>query len=97
MSNPETHTCPTCGYVWLHGRDGSHNCDVLLLDRIENLESELNRAQSNVKRQGIMLSKAMGEFIELTDELKEANTRIEELDSELQGARRVISQIPDTL
>ena len=30
-------------------------------------------------------------------ELKEANARIEELDSELQGARRVISQIPDTL
>ena len=69
MSNPETHTCPTCGYIWLHGRDGSHNCDVLLLDRIENLQLELNRAQS----------------------------RIKELDSELQGARRVISQIPDTL
>ena len=30
-------------------------------------------------------------------DLKEANARIEELDSELQGARRVISQIPDTL
>ena len=30
-------------------------------------------------------------------DLKEANAKIEELDSELQGARRVISQIPDTL
>ena len=30
-------------------------------------------------------------------DLKKANARIEELDSELQGARRVISQIPDTL
>ena len=45
----------------------------------DDLESELNRAQSNVKRQGIMLSKAMGEFIELTDELKEANDAIDTL------------------
>ena len=41
MNNPETHTCPTCGYVWLHGKNGSHNCDVLLIDRIEKLESAL--------------------------------------------------------
>ena len=49
-------------------------------ERIEHLESELNRAQSNVKRQGIMLSKAMGEFIELTDELREANAAIRWMD-----------------
>ena len=30
MSNPETHTCPDCGYTWKHGHDGSHSCVTYL-------------------------------------------------------------------
>ena len=26
MSNPESHTCPTCGHQWRHGHHGGHDC-----------------------------------------------------------------------
>ena len=67
------------------------------IERIEDLELELKRSKEISKRQGEITAINMEDFIELTDELKKANARIEELESELQGARRVISQIPDTL
>lgn len=41
MINPETHTCSTCGYVWKHGFDGSHDCSNLLCKRIQVLEDAL--------------------------------------------------------
>lgn len=41
MSNPETHTCPNCGYVWKHGQDGSHSCSTRLQTRVRELEAQL--------------------------------------------------------
>lgn len=38
---PATHSCCTCGYTWKHGHHGGHNCSVLLLEKIEKLESQL--------------------------------------------------------
>lgn len=30
-------TCDTCGHQWEQGRNGSHNCSVLLLETIKEL------------------------------------------------------------
>lgn len=47
MSNPETHTCHDCGYVWTHGQHGGHNCigrlqiqRDALLEACVNLEND---------------------------------------------------------
>lgn len=38
--NPETHTCPDCGYTWRHGQHGGHSCTVRLkAQRDELLEA----------------------------------------------------------
>lgn len=42
MPNPETHTCPNCGYVWRHGQDGSHSCTLRLVARVAELEAQLS-------------------------------------------------------
>ena len=97
MSNPETHMCPTCGYVWIHGKNGSHNCNVLLLARIENLELELKRSKEISKRQGEITAVNMEDFIELTDELKEANTEIDAYKFNLQGERSAVREVSDML
>jgi len=97
MSNPETHTCPTCGYVWLHGKNGSHNCNVLLLDRIGNLRLELNRLQEISKRQGEITAINMEDFIKLTDELKEANEELEAYKFNLQSEKNAVREVSDML
>ena len=58
MSNPETHECPTCGYVWLHGKNGSHNCNVLLLARIEDLETSLTESTQKLEKACSVLERA---------------------------------------
>lgn len=40
-SNPEFHSCPTCGYTWRHGQHGGHNCSTLLLQKIRVLREAL--------------------------------------------------------
>lgn len=37
MTNPETHTCPTCGYTWKHGRHGGHSCSDRLVQQRDEL------------------------------------------------------------
>lgn len=39
MGNPTTHTCPTCGYTWKHGKHGGHSCSDNLLEKISAFES----------------------------------------------------------
>jgi len=41
-SNPTHHTCHTCGHVWEHGKHGGHDCSVLLLKKIEELDRKLS-------------------------------------------------------
>lgn len=38
--NPTTHTCD-CGYTWLHGQDGSHNCSGYYRKTIADLHAAL--------------------------------------------------------
>lgn len=38
--NPETHTCPDCGYVWKHGEHGGHSCAVMLKAKVAEMEEE---------------------------------------------------------
>ncbi|MBM5575806.1 hypothetical protein [Deefgea sp. CFH1-16] len=33
MSNPVSHTCPTCGHTWRHGHSGDHNCTTRLVQQ----------------------------------------------------------------
>lgn len=33
--------CHKCGHTWLQGHSGSHDCSVLLLKRIQELESAI--------------------------------------------------------
>lgn len=70
----------------------------------EDLESELNRAQSELKRskeiskrQGEITAINMEDFIELTDELKEANTEIDAYKFNLQGERSAVREVSDML
>lgn len=37
MNTPAHHTCCTCGYTWLHGQDGSHNCSSILSTQLQAL------------------------------------------------------------
>ncbi|MGY8830077.1 MAG: hypothetical protein ACKVIS_11090 [Pseudomonadales bacterium] len=37
MNNPTHHTCPTCGYTWLHGQHGGHSCALQLKPQIDSL------------------------------------------------------------
>lgn len=43
--NPETHTCPDCGYVWKHGQHGGHSCSKRLKARIRKLEWKIEAAR----------------------------------------------------
>ena len=70
----------------------------------EDLELELNRAQSELKRskeiskrQGEITAINMEDFIELTDELKEANTEIDAYKFNLQGERSAVREVSDML
>lgn len=38
--NPETHTCPDCGFKWLHGKPGDHSCTENLLARVKRLNRD---------------------------------------------------------
>lgn len=42
MSNPEFHSCATCGYTWRHGQHGGHSCSQYLLEHIKELRHLLN-------------------------------------------------------
>ena len=33
--------CPTCGHTWVEGQHGGHDCTVLLLAKIEELEARV--------------------------------------------------------
>lgn len=48
MSNPETHTCCTCGYTWMTGKSGSHRCADILRSRLEDAMSRI--AELEVER-----------------------------------------------
>ena len=37
-TNPETHTCPDCGYTWQHGQHGGHSCATHLKAQLEQLK-----------------------------------------------------------
>jgi len=37
MTNPEFHTCPTCGYQWKHGEKGTHSCSSRLAKQYDVL------------------------------------------------------------
>ena len=59
MPNPETHTCPDCGFTWKHGLNGSHSCSTnlktLLRAYVED-ESRYLRGD-RVSPQALILSK----------------------------------------
>ena len=48
QSNPKTHTCPTCGYVWDHGRHGGHNCSDLLLEQNKRLKVLIGERDNSI-------------------------------------------------
>lgn len=41
--NPKTHECPTCGYVWNHGKHGGHSCSDRLLADNKALKAQVNQ------------------------------------------------------
>lgn len=41
ISELEKSTCCTCGYQWPTGQNGSHQCSIELLSKIEDLEKVL--------------------------------------------------------
>lgn len=41
-------TCCTCGYQWLTGQDGSHQCSIELLSKIENMAKALQKIKDIV-------------------------------------------------
>lgn len=49
MPNPETHTCPDCGYVWKHGEHGGHSCAVLLKARVAEQDRLLIRCRRELQ------------------------------------------------
>lgn len=46
MPNPETHTCPDCGYVWKHGENGSHYCPTHLRALVSEFRAALHAEYS---------------------------------------------------
>jgi hypothetical protein len=44
MSNPEFHSCCTCGYTWRHGHNGNHICAEYLLKDLALYKSVADRA-----------------------------------------------------
>lgn len=47
MSDPTTHTCPTCGHSWQHGHNGSHECTALLKQCIKRLAAFAKDVRDN--------------------------------------------------
>ena len=45
MGNPQTHTCNTCGYEWLHGFSGRHNCAEYLTETVQSLTTQLRKVE----------------------------------------------------
>lgn len=52
MSNPEFHTCPTCGYTWQHGQHGGHSCVERLVKQRDELLSALKTAAMAFESRG---------------------------------------------
>jgi len=55
MSNPETHTCATCGYTWRHAYDGTHSCATYLKMSLIDAEGALKETREMLDRAGAMI------------------------------------------
>ena len=42
------HKCHCCGWEWVHGQYGGHDCSVKLQERIKELEGQLKSAYCGV-------------------------------------------------
>lgn len=41
-------TCCTCGYQWQTGKNGSHNCSVVLQSTVKNMQKVVKTALTNI-------------------------------------------------
>jgi len=81
---PKTHTCSTCGYVWLHGQHGGHRCSEYMAKTIDHLKVEMGRLEERDKRH-------LAYTASLRDQLGEEKTywkdRVIELEADLLRVR----------
>lgn len=63
QANPKTHTCGMCGYEWLHGQHGGHDCATRLKAQRDELLAGL---QKHVDR-----------TVEVAQELKEPRLSVD--------------------
>lgn len=54
MSNPEFHSCCTCGYKWRHGHHGGHSCVERLLEQIKKLKLIINEKNKILVCEGLI-------------------------------------------
>jgi hypothetical protein len=47
-ANVRLDTCPTCGYTWEHGKDGTHSCVTQLGCRIASLENKIRELEDSI-------------------------------------------------
>lgn len=55
VGNPRAHQCSDCGYLWLHGKDGSHSCSRRLISTLASRDAEIAGLQRDAELQRLSL------------------------------------------
>lgn len=42
------HKCHCCGWEWVHGQHGGHDCSIKLQERIKELKGQLAKAETEL-------------------------------------------------